>query len=563
MKQLFCLAILASLVALPPRSLQGAEAPSNARDLRETPGPWRLFVDQWTPYPPPPTPYTLEFLRTADDETASVALREAVLMGLENNPGIAVDRLEPFRTAEETLIEKSVFDPELALEFGKEVEVDPRGTRTTNFSTPLLRTQSRDYNLSLRKLFRTGTALEISFLNNRFVSGFPTQVLKPEFRPRLGFSLAQPLLRGFGLGLTTIFVRIAENREGISLFDYQTRLTQLIQRITEAYWGVVFAKQRLEVQRKGVELAEALLKGAEARVRAGILPPVAVTEAQAEKARREELVIVAENELEIARTNLRLTLNLNPRNAFMPRRIEPAESPAVPPLEMDRTRSRELALTRRHELLSANLRVQNQALQVRYTENQLLPRLDLKAGAGLTGLAGELKPNESNPFSGNYGSAIDRLGSGNFYDYGVGVVLQFPLGNGQARSNFARARIELEQARARQRDLISRITLEVERALGDLDADFKRIQTSRLARGFAEENLRGQEKRLEVGLVTQKDVIDFQTRFLEAKVAELRALIDYNVSLSRLKLAEGTLLEHYNVHVEGPAKEADPWWARF
>ena len=565
MKSLYLLGLLGWLLLKPLAVACGAEGPSKPQDYRRTPNPFRLLADQWTPYPPPPTAYTLEFLRTADEETAAVTLREAILIGLENNPGIAVDRLDPFRTAEETMVEKSVFDPALALEFKKELEIDPRGTRGgTAFSATLVRTRDRDYNLSLKKLLRTGTQLEISFLNNRHISSFPTQVLKPEYRPHLGFSLLQPLLRDFGLGLTTIFVRIAENREGISTLDYRTRLSSLIQRITEAYWAIVFARENLEVQKKGVELAQALLQGAEARVRAGVLPPVAVTEAQAEKARREESVIIAENDLEIARTNLRLTLNFNPKSTFFPRRIEPADSPSLFHLEIDRATTLETALARRPEVLSANLNVQNQALQVRHAENQLLPRLDLKAGAGLTGLGGQLKPGpDTNPFPGNYSTALDRLGSGKYYDYSVGVVLQLPLGNAQAKSRFAQARIGLDQATARQRDLVSQVTLEVEKALRDIEANFKRIQTTALARELADENLQAQEKRFQVGLVTQKDVIDFQSRFLEARGAELRAIIDYNNSLSRLKLAEGTLLDHYNVRVEGPKKESDPWWARF
>ncbi|MBI2361108.1 MAG: TolC family protein, partial [Deltaproteobacteria bacterium] len=211
----------------------------------------------------------------------------------------------------------------------------------------------------------------------------------------------------------------------------------------------------------------------------------------------------------------------------------------------------------------ADLNVQNQALQVRYAENQLLPRLDLKARAGITGLAGELKPGETNPFPGNYGTAIDRLGSGDFYNYGVGIVLQFPLGNGLARGNFAKARIELDQTKARYRDLVSQVTLEVEKALADVEANFKRIQSTRQARELAEENLRGQEKRFAVGLVTQKDVIDFQSRFLEAQGAELRAVTDFNNSISRLRLAEGSLLDYYNVRIEGPKERPDPWWAKF
>jgi outer membrane protein TolC len=141
--------------------------------------------------------------------------------------------------------------------------------------------------------------------------------------------------------------------------------------------------------------------------------------------------------------------------------------------------------------------------------------------------------------------------------------LQVPLSNAEARSKYAQSRIELEQARARQRDLVAQITLEVERALGDVEANFKRIQTTRRASELAEENLRGQQRRFEVGLVTQKDVIDFQSRLLDAQGAELRAITDYNNSISRLRLADGTLLQSYNIEVDGPKKASEPWWARF
>ena len=544
-------------------AVQAAEPASPSQGFHDIPNPFRLLSDQWSPYPLAPSGFSLEFLRTADPEISAMTLKEAIFVGLKNNPGIEVERLEPFRAVEQTMIEKSIFDPTLNLEFHKDYTIDPHGTTTSTFFQPVQTNQNRDYNVSLRKFLRSGAQLELSFLNNVFVGSLPNQVLRPQYRPHLGLSLTQPLLRDFGWGLTTIFVRIDENRESISLFGYEAKLAQLVQSITEAYWGVVYARENLRVQQKGVELADALLRGAESRVRAGVWAPVAVTEAQAEKARREEFVIVAEKDLQVARTALRLTLNLNPTKAFLPRSIEPSASPSVEPVQTNASASLESALTRRPEILAAGVTVQNQILQSRYAENQLLPRLDLKAGAGLTGIAGELKPGESNPFPGNYSRSLDRLGSGDFYNYSVGVVLQIPLANAQARSKYAQARIELEQAQARRRDLVSQITLEVERALGDVEANAKRIQTTRRARELAEENLRGQERRFEVGLVTQKDVIDFQSRLLEAEGAELRAVTDYNNSTSRLRLADGTLLQSYNVTVDGPKRESDPWWARF
>jgi outer membrane protein TolC len=554
--------VLMCLPAIAVRS-PAAEPVLQTQDFRETPNPFQILGHQWSDYPPPQAAYNLDFLRSADRETASMTLKEAVFVGLKNNPGIEVERLEPFRAAEQTMIEKSIFDPTLNFQFNKRYTITPAGTSTSTFFQPIQTIDNRDYDLSLQKLLLTGAQIELTFLNNRFENSVPNQVLRPSYRPQIGLTLTQPLLRNFGWGLTTIFVRIDENREGISQFGYQAKLSQLIQRITEAYWGVVYARENLNVQKKGVEAAEALLKGAEARVRTGVLAPVAAIEAQAEKARREELVIVAENDLAVARTNLRLMLQHNPQQTFLPRQVEPADRPSIEPVPVNRSASLESALTRRPEILSAALAIQNQSLQSRYAENQLLPRLDLKAGAGLTGIAGEIKPGTTSPFPGNYSKALDRLGSGDFYNYSIGVVLQIPLSNAQARSKYAQTRIELEQEQARRRDLVAQITLEVERSLGDVESNFKRVQTTKRARELAQENLRGQERRFEVGLVTLKDVIDFQSRLLDAAGAELRAVTDYNNSIARLKLAEGTLLESYNVQVEGPKKESDPWWARF
>jgi len=219
-------------------------------------------------------------------------------------------------------------------------------------------------------------------------------------------------------------------------------------------------------------------------------------------------------------------------------------------------------MLQRPELQSAALNIRNRELQLRYAENQLLPRLDFRVGAGLTGIAGDLKPGAANPFPGGYGTSLERLG-GDFYNYSVGIVLQVPLGNGQAQSKHSLAQIELAQEKARQRELINQVVLEVERSVGDAESGYKRIQTTRQAKDLAEENLRLQERRFEVGLITQKDVIDFQARFIDAQGAALRALTDYNNALAKLKLAEGGLLEAYNVKIEGLKKEPTPWWARF
>ena len=542
----------------------GADLPLKPDDYRTTPSPLRLFLDQWSLYSPPPSKYTLGFIRTADEETAKVTLREAILIGLENNPGIVVDRLEMPKAAATVLQEQAIFDPSLNLEFNQDFVNDPSGRRQTDTVSVTTINRNRNVNLSLTKRLLTGAQLEFSIFGNRLVTTSTSQVLRPEFQTSLGFTFTQPLLRDFGLSITTIRIKVAENQQEVSFLNYQTKLAQLIQQITETYWKVVFADKNLEVQRKGVELADALLRAAQARVDVGLLAPVAVTEARAEKARREELVVTAENELEIAREELRLMLNLNPQDKFLPRNIEPVESPSLEPLMIDRATIMEHALRRRYEVQAANLDVNNKHLESRLAENQLLPRLDFKAGAHLLGISGrEISGKGSNEFKGGFADGVDRLFGGEFSDNSFGIVLQIPLGNAQAKSNYSRARIEQDQAQARRRDLVRQITLEVATEIGNVAANFKRIETTRLSRELGQENLRNQEARYEFGLTTLTDLIDFQTRLLEADFAELSAIKDYNNSLSRLRLVEGTLLDHYNIEVEQPAPEPKPWWGKF
>jgi outer membrane protein TolC len=345
------------------------------------------------------------------------------------------------------------------------------------------------------------------------------------------------------------------------VLGYRVKLTRLIQRIIESYWGVVFAADNLRVQQKGVELADTLLRNAEVKVQVGLFAPVAVIEARAEKARREEQLIVAKNNLDVAKAALSLLLN-STDGGFLPRRVEAVDAPTFEEAPLNRQKSLEQAMVQRPELQSAALNIRNRELQLRFAENQLLPRLDFRVGAGLTGIAGDLKPGAANPFPGGYGTSLERLG-GDFYSYSVGIVLQVPLGNGQAKSKHSLARIDLAQEKARQRELINQVVLEIESSVGDAESGFKRIQTTQQAKDLAEENLRLQERRFEVGLITQKDVIDFQARFIDAQGAALRALTDYNNALAKLKLAEGGLLEAYNVKIEGLKKEANPWWAKF
>jgi outer membrane protein TolC len=294
-----------------------------------------------------------------------------------------------------------------------------------------------------------------------------------------------------------------------------------------------------------------------------------VKEAESEAAAREEQVIVAQSALDVAQYTLRKLVYLHEGDTFVPRKIEPIEQPRVSPAPVEPAQALAIALDRRPEIVAQNLDVRSKNLTVRVRENQLLPRLDFVGNVGLNGLSGDAvtvlvdgQPAQT-PFDGPYAEALDRLTTRDFYSYTAGVEVEIPLGNAAAKADFAQAKIDASQSELNRRELLANITLEVAKAVNDVNSNIKRIESARIARELAEENLSNQQKRLSVGMATTKDILDFQDKLTSARGIEVQAATDYNVSLAELARAEGTLLDQYSVVIEVPGERFVPWWARF
>jgi outer membrane protein TolC len=144
----------------------------------------------------------------------------------------------------------------------------------------------------------------------------------------------------------------------------------------------------------------------------------------------------------------------------------------------------------------------------------------------------------------------------------VGARFRIPFANAQARSEQARASVARDLAELLHRELLSNVTLEVRGACADGVDTRKAVETSRVARELAAENLRNQEKRHEVGMATTKDLLDFQTRLTQARFSEVQARVQHANAVANWRLAQGRLLEHYQLVVQAP-KRSTPWFSRF
>jgi len=571
---LVCLTVWPLFMALPC----AGESPPDAR------GPtWRGagLVPSWRPSLPESGALRVPTPITHDEQVDRVTLKETIAIALENNPGIAAQRLEPARQEAGVLQAQAAFDPTLAGELLRSRSTTPNtsslaGTRTQELD-------DRSANFHLLKTFRTGTQATLDFLNERLDSNARFNQLRPQYQPRLSFSLLQPLLRNLGWDFSYLVVRVVQQTADAAVYQYEAQLADFVESVIEAYWNVVRARETLEVQRESKALADRTVDENEARVRVGLLPPVAVLEAQADAKSREADVIRAENDLTVSRQRLAQTAYYRPGGTFVPRSLEPAEEAMPEDVAVDVDQGLTVALTDRPEIQASARTVRAEQLNERIAENGLLPRLDLTGSYGLNGVSGTNRPIRTtsnfatgncvanpdgtftcnSPFAGPASDAYDRLVSNDFRSYSVGLQFQVPLSNALARGQVVQSRIARSQAELNHRQLLSTVTLEVRQSAADVTSTRQGIDTTRVARALAEENLRNQQKRHEVGMATTKDLLDFQTRLTTARAAEVQAKIDYTLALARWRRAQGHLLSQYQIMVEHPGRPATPWFAWF
>jgi outer membrane protein len=564
---------------------------------------WRgaVWPDQWraiqrSPALDVPTPIT------RDDEVQRVTLKETIAIALENNPGIAARRMEPALSDARVLQAQSIFDPTLSLEAASRRIITPNASSLSAIGTSAI--DDRYANATLQKLLRLGTQLSIDSENERVDNNATYVSLRPQYNPELRFSLVQPLLRDFGWDFTYLVVRAAERTADSSIYLYEADLANFVERVIRTYWAVVGARENVAVRQEAKHLADRTVEENEARVRVGLFAPVAVLEAQADAKSREDQLITAENNLAVTRQQLAQLAFFRPNGTFVPRTLEPVETvtPEAVDVNLDETLS--LAVRDRPELKASALGVEVRQINERIASNALLPRLDLFGSYGVNGISGDpqiarartipLRVVRTDPaaasdpncmpitggtflcefaaripasppsaLAGSPGKAYDRMFSGDFDSYSFGVRLSVPLDNAQARSQHTISRIERDQAELNHRELLSQVTLEVRQTIADLVAARQRIETSRVASQLAEENLRNQEKRHEVGMATTKDLLDFQTRLTEARFAEVTAKFQYNIAVAAWRRSQGHLLDHYQIIVQGPDKRSTPWFSRF
>ena len=420
------------------------------------------------------------------------------------------------------------FDPRLTAGVSVDQSRTPSNQATdVGGAAAVVTSSTTGWNAGLAQALPTGGSLSASLSESQTVTD-STNALSSRFvSSRAGVNLSQPLLRGVGLGAMAD-LRDAQLASASQTLVWRSQVEQLVLSVSEAYWGLVSAREQLAIAERGVELAEQQLADTNERLEEGFagsgdVLQVQVSLGQAQSTRVDALAGVGSAQDRLSRL-LGLPLTEGPG-------LELTDRPTVPEALPTEERLLDQAMDRNARLGIARLTLEQATRDAKRGKNAALPDLSLDAGASLS--AGGVEP----------AAVRSDLWGNPAPSYGAGLSLGLPIVPRQALADHATAKIGLEQARLAFEAAEQDVTMAVADAVRDLDRSRAALSNAEATRDFAAQSLAAQKELLGEGRGSTRDVVDALEALRSAEATELDARIGLQLAVLRAEQVAGLLVE--------------------
>ena len=462
-----------------------------------------------------------------------VGVQDSILLALENNQGLVLERLNPEITRTFENEQEAAFDPTLSGQVAAgRTEAAARPSNGPGVTESTVNDVSGG--VALAKTLPSGTQIGVQGSSEFNDSSLYSDQLVSS---RLGLSVTQALLKGAGSSVNLASVRQARLDTLVSEYELRGFTEDLVARSEETYWDYVLAQRQIEIYTESLSLAEKQLADTLEQIKVGLLAESESAAARAEVALRKQDLIIARGNL--STTHLRLLRLLNPPDGNWSREITPRNQPAVPDAKLDDVGSHvDVALRMRPDLNQALLAGERGDLELVKTKNGLLPKMDLFISLGGTG------------YSDSFGSSLASHEASGF-DVLAGLRMEYPLGNRAARARHERATLGRLQATEAVKNLEQLIQVDVRSAYVQVNSAKEQVAATAASRVAQDENVRAETEKFKVGKSTSLLVAHAQRDLVAARIAEIQTVVNYLKSLVELYRLEGSLLERRGISAPG------------
>jgi outer membrane protein TolC len=462
-------------------------------------------------------------------DTLRIRLHEAILMALEHNSTVTIQRLEPAVDRSYVREKRADFDPSITASASRGRSKSQRrlGTQSLPFD---MTDRSTEYDLAIEQFVPTGTTISAGFSMGSSISSLYTD----QYAGRMELTVTQALLQGFGTGWNLAELRKAGVDVEIAQAELKAVAEQVVADIEKAYWEIYLTDREVDIQEKSLELARQQLNESLERVSVGKLPELELAAVRAEVANREETLIDARSDYEQARLGFIFLLNPPDRAGWHTIPV-PVETPFIPPDTLaDISIHAQLGSKYRADLQQARLDLEKGILDLQQTRNGLLPKLDIFVTLGRTAYAESFR------------DAVPELDSP-YYDITAGMTLNFPLLRRAAKAEAARAKWTKEQRELALQNMERLVQRDIHSAYIEVLRSRQKVEATRVTSQLQEQKLAAEQEKFRVGKSTNLLLLQVQRDLTGSRLEEARSNVMFLNSLVQLYLMEGTLLERRGI----------------
>lgn len=464
-------------------------------------------------------------------------LGDAIQLAVKQNLGVSLERGSVQIAGLGIDVAGGLFEPTLEASYVHGSSRTPPSTLQEGMPGEIFEFVSDRWRLGFSQRVATGMVLSADFVTDRTRSSFESSIAPLNYRSTFSLGLSQPLLRGFSFDLvipryTVLQARLGSERERQQL---AVVVSDVVERTEAAYWDVVQAMFRYDLERRSHKRAEEQLALTRRQIESGVLPPSDVISAESTLAQRQLQLVQAEEAIALAWDQLRVILNL-PREQWA-RPILPVDVPRFTPVETSADAAMTTALTHRPELVQMDLELQAQALAVRKADNDKLPQIDL-------GLSGTVVGQDD-----RYGDSFGQIGGTEARGWSVLVNLTWtPL----RRATRAAAEIERTRhqvATTRREQVVQQIWFAVRDAVRNQRSAARQVAAAARFRELAEKSLDVEQRKFLNGTSSNFLVAQRQEELAAAQLSELTAVLGHTKATAALLRATGELLSERHIEL--------------
>ena len=477
------------------------------------------------------------------EKVVNLTIEEVVQLALANSPEIRVVSFDPSISKLDITKAASEFDMTAFGDINYETEDNPE-----NSIYQAGQSNARSIDAGLRQKLITGADWSLTYAFTRNWDDLAGRTYSTRYEPILSFQLRQPLLRNGWEQLNLASIDIAKLNYQVAMLGFRQKAEDITTQVISSYWQLQQARKSLEIYKALLNQTLETLVKVEGRRKIDATQ-VQIQQAQAYVKSRQAALIQAEKQVLDQQDVVVRLMSDSQLNLLEELYIVPTSQPILQETKLNTTKLLETALQKNPVVQQARAGIEIADINIRVAKNQRMPKLDLVTSMRTQSLA----PGPED--------AYERIYNGDYVSYGVGLSLEYPLGNRQREAELAQRRLARRKAVVSLENIADQAAQLTKQTARRVEADFAEIEKQRGASESARRHLEvlQQSEIIRERLTPEFLLLKLQAQeFLaNAQLAETRAIADYNIAIAELSRLTGTTLELHMVEPIVPENNND------